>query len=403
MHDELALGEAMRRRLLEQGNQPANVLSWSGLTERTTLVVEALDRACPFGGLLAASSEKGAGHAKPLKSVAEAQAGSASRELWINGQGAPSARPVPLARSYVTLEPQSAPVMDAYFDFSTSGTKQSYTLIDHDGGVGAYHFQSDAFDLDYFNVEPGARSIGEVFGQLWVAYADVAADTNGKVRLAPRRMAELTRDRYVHVTARMDIPSTMRRYPQLLVSNLAPPIQRSLAKGTTVIVQPFAAATHVQLQVCKNRGWDVNDQCPQALIHGPRHYHRDFQWPPRAVAAEQAAFDHLARFDVFVSTERVYVYFEGEPYGCGKLPEGSFQPGPVSVNLGDVLYHSGVDESVACDDCPHEYLKRHSLTQTLRKFDSFGFNSNVELPAGEPLPRWNEKALPCFTGSWEVL
>jgi hypothetical protein len=405
IHDELALGEAMRDRLLRQGNQPASVLHWSGLTERSTLVVEALDRGCPFRGILAAEDAPAAGHAKPVQSLGKARQSSATAEVWINGQHRPSGNPVAIARSFVTVEPRPAAAMQAYFDFLRTGIKQHYKLLDSDDGVSAFHYVSNAFDLYFYNVEEESLAVGEALGQLWVGYADLAADTNGKFRLTANQMAELAADRFLHVMARMDIPSTLRRYPQIMVSTLRPPIQPALASGTTVIVQPFGTTSQLQLQVCKNRSWDVNDQCPQAPLGDPRKYGpKDVRFPPQPVAAEQAAFDHLARFDLFVSTERVYIYFEGRPYGCGVLPKGSWKAGPVSVTLGDVLYHSGVDEAVVCDDCPHHYLKRFSLTQSVRKFDSFGFTSGTTLPSGGgDLPQWDERVLPCTTDAWEVL
>lgn len=403
IHDELALGEAMKNRLLQQGNQPASLLHWSGLSQRTTLVVEALDRGCPFGGILAANDTEASGYARASKSPKTARTTNAAGELWINGQYARRGEPIPIARSFVTLEPKRVPEMDAYFDFLRTGTKQSYKLLDSDAGVSSYHLESDLFDLYFFNVEGSSRSIGEAFGELWVGYADLAADTNGKVRLTAKQMAAISRDGYLHVTAQMDIPSTMRRYPQLMVSTVAPPIQPALASGTTIIVQPFGTKTEIQLQVCKNRNWDVNDQCPQSPLGGLRKDAAGSQWPPQPVAAERSTFDYLARFDLFVSTERVYVYFERQPYGCGVLPKGTWQAGPVSVTLGDVLYHSGVDESVVCDDCAHRYLKQFSPTQTVRKFDNFGFSSGVSLPkAGEDLPEWNDRVMPCRTEPWEV-
>ncbi|HEX6273533.1 MAG TPA: hypothetical protein VFZ53_10840, partial [Polyangiaceae bacterium] len=46
--DVLAAGEPRFQRVLEQGNQPVWSVTWSGLVEPTTLVVEALDQGCPF-------------------------------------------------------------------------------------------------------------------------------------------------------------------------------------------------------------------------------------------------------------------------------------------------------------------------------------------------------------------
>ncbi|HYQ18752.1 MAG TPA: hypothetical protein VEQ58_23415, partial [Polyangiaceae bacterium] len=55
-HDELTAGVARFNKAYEQGSTPVPELHFSGLTEETTLVVEALDQKCPFAGALATTS-----------------------------------------------------------------------------------------------------------------------------------------------------------------------------------------------------------------------------------------------------------------------------------------------------------------------------------------------------------
>jgi len=37
---------------------------------------------------------------------------------------------------------------------------------------------------------------------------------------------------------------------------------------------------------------------------------------------EHASVDHRVLFDVFSSTDRVYLFLDGQPYGCAVLPSG---------------------------------------------------------------------------------
>lgn len=390
-HDVLALGAALRDRYLKQGNQPLSQLAWSGLTEETTLVLEALDEACPFEGLYAARATEAVGYAEPFLSLPDVLG---TREVTINGQGAPGNEPKVIARSFVTVSPRKAPEMDFYADFQSSGIDQTYTETDRDNGAKRLRLTSELFDVDFYNIELPSWSLGNVLGQLWVGYADWAADTNGKFRMTPKQSAELRSDSFVHVVAEMDIPSTLRRYPQILISDRMAPVQDNLERGSTVIVQPFGATTEIQIQLCKQRTWDVNDQCPEYRLgrsteFEPAYDDDETPWLPAPVPGEVSGHDLPVLFDVYASTSRVYVFMNGAPMGCADIERGTWEEGPVSVTLGDVLYHSGVDEDIVCGDCPHAYLKERRLTQALRRFDSFGFKSGVKAPA------WNEVTMPC--------
>jgi hypothetical protein len=105
---------------------------------------------------------------------------------------------------------------------------------------------------------------------------------------------------------------------------------------------------------------------------------------PNAEPAEQTGLDRGTRFDVFASTKRVYLFLNGDPYGCANLPSASVPAGPVTVTYGDVLYHSAVDLTFA-------FSKQGLQTGTRRHFDNLGFKSGLGAPP------WDEKRLPCVT------
>jgi hypothetical protein len=164
-------------------------------------------------------------------------------------------------------------------------------------------------------------------------------------------------------------------------------------KEHSIIVQPFGAAHELQIQFCDGRGWGVSAQCPRANIYGfpAGSYDQDWEepWRPVPTLGDMAGHDRPVRFDVYVSTKRVYVTLDGKPAGCAILPEGRMPEGVVTPIFGSVIYHGGIDESVAPDSSPHQYLHNYSLVHYDRKIDDLGIDSKVAAPA------WDESVLPC--------
>jgi len=188
----------------------------------------------------------------------------------------------------------------------------------------------------------------------------------------------------------VDFWATGRRYPQLWISSAESPVQEHLTDGVTLNVQPFQGWPSVlQMQLCDHRTWDVNNQCP--VFHTEPTPFSDEPWPPRDLAGEHAGVMRLARLDVWASTSRAYVFLDGTPWACADLPAGAFPAGSATVTFGDVLYHSGVDESVVGAGSHYVFHRDHMLSETRRVFDGLGFSS------GQPAPSWNETLLPCAT------
>jgi len=137
----------------------------------------------------------------------------------------------------------------------------------------------------------------------------------------------------------------------------------------------------------------VNSQCPQANIYGA--HAGDYQetwkqpWLPVPVVGDVAGYDRPVKFDVYASTERVYVFLDNQPAGCAVLPAGRMPAGPVTVAFRAVLYHSGIDESVVPDTSPQQYLHRYSTSHFDRHMDDLGIELSV------PAPAWDEQRLPC--------
>jgi Repeat of unknown function (DUF5648) len=391
-HDELVAGVARFNKAYEQGSQPVPELHFSGITEETTLVVEALDQQCPYQGALAPTSRPahvetfGAEMIKypPFQTPAEVSAAWPSGELFVNGQGE-GTKPKAISRACLKVKPEPPPALDFFYD----GSPEKYSAPNNTG-YQTYEVESPTFNIQFTNVETDSWSIGSLFGELWTTYSDKAADTNGKLRITPKQRATLAADKFVHAVMEVDTVSSQRRYPQLLVSSAEWPVQDNLAKGSTAIVQMFGGVTEaleVQIEFCDHRTWDVNDQCPKLELYTLKGPDGEFIAPAPEINGFQGT-DRTVRFDVYVSTSRIYVYTNTQPYGCADLPSGKLAVGNATVTFGDVLYHSAVD---LAEWYPFHIAKMQVLTS--RHFSNLGFSSGVAEPG------WDESRLPCVPAS----
>jgi hypothetical protein len=219
--------------------------------------------------------------------------------------------------------------------------------------------------------------------------------------------AKLATDKYLHVTMAVDIASTARRYPQIMITDtpvgqpgegetfripmvwrLGPTPQDHMPPGPyhTIIVQTFSGQPELQIEFCDQRGWGVSQQCPRANVYG---FHAgEFNdlgwadpWLPNPVLGEYVGMDRQVKFDVYASTDAVYVYVEGKPAGCALIPEGRFPAGNVNINFGIAAYHIDIDEYVTRENPRNEYWSRTSIIHTDRKMDDLGVKSGVSLPA----------------------
>jgi hypothetical protein len=384
-HDELAAGEARFNRVLDQGPQPTWEVDWPEVTPGSVLVVEALDAGCPFQGHLSPVAIPATGNAQAFITLDDARDASTG-ELFINGQFDPANRPQPIARSFICLEPGANESMDWFEDFSDFSAELTETDRLTYGGMNLY-LTGDTFDVSFFSIEQEVWALGSIGNELWATYADWASDTNGKLRLTPKQSASLSDSTFLHATMSVDAVSTGRRYPQLWVSDVGHPVQDNMVDGGVLNMQTFGGwPSVVQIQICDHRNWDVNDQCPAYALERTEFSEEPF--PPHAVAAERTSVGLKVRFDFYVSTQRAYAFYDGQPYGCADLPDGFLNSGDAHVTFGDVLYHSGVDEPIVLTD-DYRFHKLYQLTETTRHFDDLGFSSGVSAPA------WDEARLPC--------
>jgi hypothetical protein len=435
-HDELVAGQERFNRAYKQGSSlPWWTLMWTGITGPTTLVVEALDNQCPFQGHLSPTAipqvtaffgSSPLIH-QPFVTLDGVRTASATTEVFINGQHAPAwqwdgtktgsstptaaqllantgaGEPLPkaTARSFINVQPNKHGAMDFLATFPPGGTPETFTTVPCGvpGGncYATWRQQSKTFDQMFIDVESDKNNspmigYGPVLGEYWVTYADIGADTNGKYRLTANQKATMSASTFLHVTMEADSYSTARRYPQILISDQSAPVQYNMSQGHTLVVQPIGRVSQwyywpldYALQVCNKREWDVNNQCPQYdLYHVTKADGMTVDHlAPNAEVGEHASVDHRAIYDVYASTGRVYLFLDGQPYGCANLPaSGAPGAGPVSVTWGDALYHSAVDLTVG-------FHTDHMQIEQRRHFDNLGFSSGVAAPT------WDETRLPC--------
>jgi hypothetical protein len=409
-HDVLAAGEVNRERVLNQGNVPLTTVVWPNMTGKTMYVIEALDTGCPFpGGLIGAKAspaDPSSIATAPTITLDNARL-AASGELFVNGQFDAANRPRPIARAYVTASPEPQPDMDWFMSFDEPLAPFS---VKYEDGNGIRIHHNDKLSME-FAAANHDFSYGTVLGQF---VAGSSASFSISARGADAHIEDTS---YLHVTMSTDIPSTFRRYPQIFITDtpidpatfeggpqrvitarLGPYTFEKLPPGPnhSILVQVFGPSPELQVQFCDQRGWGVSDQCPRANIYG---FHAGVDnldwtapWLPLPVLGEYVGVDRPVKFDVYASTERVYVYVEDKPAGCAVLPAGRMPKGKVNVVFGSAGYHIDVDEFIERKPPMHEYWSRQSLNHVERRFDDLGVDSATSLPGG-----WDESVMPCGT------
>ena len=430
--DVLAAGEVRFDQVLHQGRRPVWSLTWPGVKGETRFVIEALDTGCPFpGGYVAAmhaAADIDRTSGKPFNepSLTLDEARLTSGEVFINGQHDPASRPKPIARAYVDVTPKAQPKMDFLATFDDGAAWEPFKKWKDNN---AFVFRNSTWAIDTSGCTDNF-TFGPLLGQFVMGFSDSGSSCN--ISMTPRQVpTKIAPDRFLHVRMATDIPSTGRRYPQIMITTVplmddpAPdagnvfnvPVHNRLGRfpfelvgpdmkagtaddlpaagGQSIVVQPFGGYQETQIEYCDARGWGVSQQCDRANVYG---FHAgDYQltwkqsWLPVPVQGDLAGFDRPVQWDVYASTTRVYVFMDGKPSACAVLPAGRMPAGPVTVAYRAVIYHCGIDETITPANTGHQYERDHSLCHSDRHMDDFG----IELAA--PAPMWDETVLPCGT------
>jgi hypothetical protein len=431
-HTELAVGQERFNRAANQGPGPLWHLEWAGITQPTTLVVEALASGCPYQGFLSPEHMSDPPH-QTFFTESDLQAASATGEVFINGQYDPpgsaagpallkttSASPIPIARSFVQVSPNphDPTAWDFYDGFNVASTFGTATAtVDPgycpSGTTTCAHYTSPTFDIGAYSIDNPTNvplfAYGQFLGQLWDAFDDWKQDVTGSVRFTVQKMASIDADatKFLHVTWSVDSVSTGRRYPQLIVSDQPIPVQDGFQNpnGNFLIVQTIQGPS-MRFEVEAFHGlvnghpWAVNNQAPDhALVDydnwsGGMNTNQTI--PPAEPPFEHAGMDRMTKYDAYISSDRLYVFMDGTPAGCTQYAKNGFTiGGPVTVTFGDVLYHEGaeteVGSCVAGSPTGMPFLLDHQCTETKRIWDDLGFKSGVNVP------QWDSTNFPCVS------
>jgi hypothetical protein len=386
--DGLTVKDATYRcagKTISSKGTPVTAIEWPEIKEGETVVVEALDGGCPFQGHMASRAAPKGEFSQPFVTPDQAR-DETTGELFINGQHDPESRPQPIARGFACLKPGDVAKMDFWEDFSNFDEEPRIVKTSESGGTN-YIMETEKFDIQFMLLEQGAYGFGAVDSQLWVAYADWGADVGAKFRLSPKgHRYALSDTTFVHATMAVDSVATFRRYPQIFISTGQFPIQDNLEDSVSINLEAFGDGLLIA-EFCDHAYWDVNEQCP--VFVNPNVSDDE---TPRITG--KAAVALPSRWDLFVSSQRAYVYFDSEPWACIDLPDGAFKAGDeVGVTFGDVLYHSGADEEINDEPGPSvwQFHSKYQSTETRRVFDDIGFSGAVAEP------EWDESEIPCLT------
>jgi len=430
--DVLAAGDARFQQVLHQGARPIASLTWPGVKKTTRFIIEALDAGCPFpNGYIAAMHhdadvDRTSGQPFNAPSLTLDEARLSSGEVFVNGQHDPANRPKPIARAYVDVTPDAPPAMDFLATFDDGAAWAPFTKWQDNN---AFIYRNADWAIDTSGCTENF-TFGPLLGQFVLGFADGGSSCN--VSITPRKVpTKIAADTFLHVRMMSDIPSTGRRYPQILVTNVPlqddpPPMAGNIDNvpvharlgnfpyqvagpdmklgtaddvpaegGQSIVVQPFGGYQETQIEYCDTRGWGVSQQCNRANVYGfhAGDYMQTWKqpWLPVPVQGDVAGYDRPVQWDVYTSTSRVYVFMDGKPSACAVLPAGRMPAGPVTVAYRAVIYHCGIDETVTPADTGHTYEHDHSLCHSDRHMDDFG----IDLAA--PAPAWDETKLPCGT------
>jgi hypothetical protein len=430
--DILAAGDARFEKVMHQGGVPIPAVSWPGIKGKTRFIVEALDQGCPFpGGYINAmhvDADVDRTSMEPFNapSITLDEARLSSGEVFINGQHDGKNRPKPLARAYVDVTPEPKPEGFDFLETFDEGTEwEPFTKYQDNN---CFMLRNSKWAIDTSGCTNNF-AFGPLLGQFVLGMADGGSSCN--VSITPKNVpTAIAADKYLHVRMSTDIPSTNRRYPQIMITDqrleddppsdqgnfFDVPVHNRLGKvsfqlagpdgmeGTadddppegaqTIVVQPFAGYQETQIEYCDKRGWGVSVQCPRANVYG---FHAgDYtetwkeKWTPVPVQGEMAGYDRPVQWDVYASTKRVYVFMDNKPAACAVLPSGKMPVGPVTVAYRAVLYHCGIDEG-SDPKSGHTYEHDYSLCHSDHHMDDFGIQN------GAPEPTWDESVLPCGT------
>jgi hypothetical protein len=379
----------------------------AGLKGPTRLVVEALDRPCPFTGV------RGKDHADLRLNGTTTQEGLAPPVIYTeeeieksygsvveNGHGgaevlgtpAPPSTPRVLARTTVLVTPlgYGTARVGSFFDDFASDDQPAFVrdLDDFARSQRGKLFQNQRWSFFSYGAENAQFFVDR--GQLRTVVADWMQDIFASNFAMPRRPAALSDTDYLHVTFEVGSSGTARRYwwlflcgAETLGETMDPEtglprsnfIQtpffyandgRNLSvegwnclqvlplDGAPFQMAPDGTRPETDLRVVVNKAGDLGRSSVRSV--GPLQLNADWTsfagWLRQQDASgalvapmldDRLLQSQRTRFDLYVRRDRVILYADGAQRLCNDFPNVPLTMAEAAVGFGHVLYHSAAE------------------------------------------------------------
>ncbi|MBF5042604.1 hypothetical protein FGE12_09345 [Aggregicoccus sp. 17bor-14] len=403
-------------------------LDVTALSGPTRVVVEAVDAACPFPGVI--GSEHGVVDVTNNVEVKDAAKGlhevytadeirTRYGSLIVNGHGPgprPGAQAAPvaprvLARTTLLITPRAAPTAPSdFFDGFTENDQPKLV-----GSVKGYDRAQNP--RRYMNAKWNFYTYGSELtqffvdrGQLHTLIADVGQDVFASNIAYPKHPAKLYDEGYLHVSYEVASDATSRRYWWISLCGAATEGATMEADGAlkgSIIQTPFFHQEDGQnpsielwncLQVFPRDGWPFtlapSNKRPESDIRvmvnlankptrssvvnvSPDQYHEPNIAAPGWFRTQDAAGKLLApilddqmliapraRYDLYVRRGRVVLYVNGQQRLCNDFPSVKLTMAEAAVGFGQVLYHSAGERIEFFSDSNDRTGQRYYLQNT---------------------------------------
>lgn len=434
---------------IEQHNAPIALpvpirdIQVDGVFTEGAYAVEALDRPCPFPGVM------GLAHSDQVVYEGDDPAEIVPFSIWTpeemiarygsvlhnghgisNRLGAPAQAddPVVLARALIKVAPKAPVKQTVWHDFAASGSATRVRSLVDDAGRSQQGVLFSDKDFNYYSYGNQHTQVFNRDGVLHHVIADWHQDIFGAIYFVPKRPVQIATASFVHSTFEISSDSSGRRYWWWFLCGADTLGQTLNLDGTLkspIVQTPFfmepdgrnpSLANWNCLQIFPRDGSPIpisDNVNPQSDIRvminkagldrgsvvnvSPKQYSNNWvsnSWYRQQDAAGKISGPMLDdklqisprnRYDVYVSRQRAVLYVDGQQRLCNDYPATLITMAEAALGYGQVLYHSAAERNDFTRSYYNESAQVHWLNNTPyvdeHTWDNVGFSEAVNLPA----------------------